>query len=108
MAAADNTQPVSDAIRAPLGYVQIVAATLASAVGIVNGTNVAPIPAGVKRMVMQAEVANVRWRDDGVDPTAAVGMILAAGDIVEYTGNVAAIKFIAVSGSPLVNLSFYN
>ena len=37
----------------------------------------------------------VRYRDDGTDPTAAVGHPLEAGDILHYTGNRAdVLKFI--------------
>lgn len=85
--------------EAPLGYVQVT--SLAAAVAISG------VPNQVKSVLIQAETQNVRWRDDGVNPTAAVGMLLAAGDTMKYNGNISALKFIEVAASAKLNVSFY-
>lgn len=88
----------------PLGYQQIT--SLGTAVGLT-------IPAGATHAFVNAEVANVRWRDDGTAPTASVGMLLEAEQSsvpavdLFYAGTLSQIKFIAVSGSPKLNISYY-
>jgi hypothetical protein len=57
--------------------------------------------------VIQAETQNVRWSDDGVAPTASVGQILAAGNDMFYDGNLAALKFIEVTASAKLNVTYY-
>lgn len=49
----------------------------------------------------------VRWRDDGTAPTATVGMHLAAGDTLEYRGNLNNIQFFQESASAELNISYY-
>ena len=57
--------------------------------------------------LIQAEDQNVRWRDDGTDPTASVGMLLEAGKDMLYTGDLGAIKFIEEAASAKLNVSYY-
>jgi hypothetical protein len=82
----------------PLGYQQIT--SLASA------ANLTP-PAGATAALITVETASVRWRDDGTAPTTSLGMLLTAGQSFTYYGNLSAIQFIAVSGSPTVNVAYY-
>lgn len=84
----------------PLGYAQVT--DLAAAVGL--GT----IPAGARVAILHAEGANIRWRDDGTDPTAAIGMWLTTtGDGFTYTGDLSAIKLIEEQATAKLNISFY-
>jgi hypothetical protein len=53
------------------------------------------------------ETQAVRWRDDGVAPTASVGMPLAAGVTLQYDGNLKNIQFIEQTGSAKLNISYY-
>ncbi len=61
--------------------------------------------------LIQAEDQDVRWRDDGTDPTAAIGMILheddEAGLLFWYWGDLSAIKFFETAGSAKLNVSYY-
>lgn len=83
-----------------LGYQQIT--DLSAAVGF------ATIPAGAETAIVQCQTQNVRYRDDGSDPTAAVGMILVANTFYEFTvGQLARMKFIEVLASAALNVSFY-
>jgi hypothetical protein len=92
-----------------LGYQQISAATLAAATNLTIPT--ADPVSGIKQLptsaFIVAEVANVRWRDDGVAPTATVGMLLPYNTFFQYDGDLAKIQFIAASGSPILNISYY-
>lgn len=86
-------------IHTPLGYQQITSLSAATAL---------TVPDGATRCLLQAETQNVRFRDDGTDPTASVGMILIAGSApFPYEGNVAAVKFIEASASAKLNVTYY-
>ena len=82
----------------PLGYQQIT--SLAAAEGLT-------VPAGATLALISVEGAAVRYRDDATPPTATVGMPLAIGQAVSYTGNLAAIQFIQQSGSATINVLYY-
>lgn len=88
---------VTDAINTPQGYHQIT--TLSSAVGI-NAKN-------GRWALIQAINQNVRWRDDGTDPTDAVGMVLHAGHTLPYYGDIRTIRFIETTASAELNVSVY-
>lgn len=83
-----------------LGFQRIQAASLATATALT-------VPTGANRALIQAITANVRWRDDGTDPTAAAGMQLVAGASMDYDGELSTIKFILESGSPELLISYY-
>lgn len=67
------------------------------------------VPTGATMAFLQAETANIRYRDDGGAPTAAIGSIVffGAGGGILYAGTLSALRFILLSGSPLLNVSFY-
>lgn len=90
--------PVIDAVLTPCGYQQIT--DLSSAVGLT-------VPEGTVLAIIQPETQNVRWRDDGTNPTASVGMVLAAGNSAVYNGGFAALKFIETAVSAKLNVSYY-
>lgn len=81
-----------------LGYQQIT--DLSASVGLT-------VPVGSTLAVIQAESQNVRWRDDGTDPTATVGMRLEPGDLFFYTGSLSGIKFIEEAASGKLNISYF-
>lgn len=94
------------AITTRLGYQQIT--TLTSAVGLtvpsrdVNGLACKPAIA-----IITPLTAAVRWRDDGVAPTAAIGMPLAAGTTLQYDGDLTKIQFIQNGGTAELNVTYY-
>ena len=58
--------------------------------------------------IVQAETQNVRYRDDGLPPTAAVGLLLIAGDPpTKFTGNLGLLKFIEATASAKLNVRYY-
>lgn len=84
---------------AALGYQQIT--SLSAATGLA-------IPAGSAIAVIRCETQNVRWRDDGTNPSATVGHLMITTDApLVYRGNLAALKFIEVTTSAKLNVSYY-
>lgn len=66
------------------------------------------VPSGATMAVIEAETQSVRWRDDGTNPTASVGHVLLPGDVFVYTGNLAGIRFIEVTASAKLSVSYYS
>lgn len=63
---------------------------------------------GVVGVLVTAELQNVRWRDDGTAPTAAIGHILEAGKSMYYDfSKLANLKFIEETASAKLNVSYY-
>ena len=65
------------------------------------------VPAGTRLVILQPETKSVRWRDDGTNPTASIGMIMAANDVFIYTGEPSRLRFIEVEASAVLNVSYY-
>lgn len=82
----------------PKGYQQITSLSSATALTVPDGTGL---------VMIQAETQSIRWRDDGTNPTASVGMIIAVGDVLFYTGKSKNIKLIETTASAKANVSYY-
>jgi hypothetical protein len=85
----------------PLGYQQITSLSAATAL---------TVPAGTVLALITCETQAVRWRDDGVNPTATVGYPLATSAELQYTGTpaaLAALRFIEQTASAKLNISYY-
>lgn len=88
----------------PMGFQQITSLSSATAL---------TAPTGAKLAIVHAETQNVRWRDDGTNPSATVGMILTTTGELRYdvrdpnTLALGAIKFIEVAASAKINVSYY-
>lgn len=81
-----------------LGYEQVT--SLGSATGLT-------VPTGAEFAIIVPETQAVRWRDDGTNPTASVGMPLATGTALEYDGKLGSIKFIEQTASAKINVAYY-
>ena len=89
------------------GYQQIT--TMSSAVSLtVPATDVHGLVGSPTLALIRCESQAVRWRDDGIAPTASVGMPLAVGDVLEYDGDLKAIQFIEQTGSAKLNINYYS
>lgn len=53
------------------------------------------------------ETNDVRYRDDGTAPTAAVGVLLKVGSILTYDGPLGAIQFIQVTAGATLDCAYY-
>ena len=95
------------AVTTCFGYQQItnLSASAALTVPVLapDGLNAKPVLA-----LIVAEGAPVRWRDDGVAPTASVGMPIAVGVPFQYDGDLTKIRFIQQSASGILNISYYS
>jgi len=83
---------------------------LPSASAFATGTLAAPLllTSATGAVLSQAETADVRYRDDGGAPAAGVGNIVVHGiPGIFFTGTLSKLQFIALSGSPLLNIGFY-
>ena len=83
----------------PLGYQQITVLTASTAL---------TVPSGAVWALIQPEAQAVRWRDDGTAPTAAVGMPLAVGTTLQYSGDLSAIRFIEQVAGGKLNVTYYD
>ena len=94
------------AITSQLGYQQITSLGSATKLTVpqkdLNGL------AGSPRIaIITPETQAVRWRDDGVAPTATVGMPLAAGVTLQYDGDLTKIQFIEQNSGAKLNITYY-
>lgn len=71
------------------------------------------IPPGATTAFLQGELADIRWRDDGGAPTTGIGNLVHGGVAntgvagIVYTGRLSALRFIAASGTPVLDIAFY-
>lgn len=96
-----TTSAIADSgIRyAALGYQQITDLSAATAL---------TVPTGATTAVIRAEAQAVRYRDDGTDPSATVGMPMATTDApLIYTGPLTKIKFFEQTSGAKLNISYY-
>lgn len=89
---------VFDGQLTPTGYQQITSLSAAASL---------TVPAGSRWALIIAETQAVRWRDDGTNPTASVGIPLATGTAFWYSGALSSIKFIEQTASAKINVSYY-
>lgn len=86
-----------------LGYQQITSLSGSTALTIAQDEN----SRNAGRAIISPETQNVRWRDDGVAPTASVGYLLAVGSELEYEGSLDRLRFIEVTASAKLNICYY-
>ena len=84
--------------RLTKGYQQLTSLSSATAL---------TVPTDARIALIQAEDQSVRWRDDGTDPTTTVGMLMPSTVVLEYDGQLANLRFIEVSASAKLNVSYY-
>jgi len=65
------------------------------------------VPSGSRLALVQCETQDVRWRDDGTAPTAAVGFLLETSVNFWYSGDLSALQLIETNASAVVNVCYY-
>jgi hypothetical protein len=88
--------------RVPCGYQQL----------LVNSAASLTIPAAcggaASLAVIKAEIAPLRFLDNGSAPTTTVGMPIAIADApIHYEGTISALQFIAQTSGGIVDVAFY-
>ncbi len=103
-----DTDPmiVSDQAGQALGYQQLTSLSGSTALTVAASSDGTPALTAIIECDSVAAKA-VRWRDDGVAPTATVGMELLPGASLAYTGLLSRLRFIEVSASAKLNVSYY-
>lgn len=96
---------VTDRMTRALGYQQVNAAGTAATFNLTVPTNRENIKP--RFAVIQAEAQALRYRDDGVDPTATVGMLIPSGTSIDYTGDFNKIRLINATAGAIANISYY-
>lgn len=88
-------------VYTPLGFQQL---TITSA-----SVTTLTVPNGSRIAEICVESNSVRYRDDGVAVTSSVGMPVTASatPCFQYSGNLVAIQFVAVSSSTTLDVSYY-
>lgn len=86
----------------PLGYQQVALTTTTAVV-------LASLVPGAVRALIKIEGADARYRDDGVDPTAAIGMPIGVGESLDYDVHMNGTDFriIGQAGGSVCNIAFY-
>ena len=83
----------------PVGFQQILA---------FSGLQTLTVPTGATWAIIRAETNNIRWRDDGVSPTASVGQFMVTTDQpFIYTGSLSTFSVIPVTGSATLDIAYY-
>jgi hypothetical protein len=95
------------AITSCIGYQQISSLSSAQALTVPSVDPVTGLNQRPNLALITPETNGVRWRDDGVAPTASIGMPLAAGVTLQYDGDLRKIQFIEQTASAKINISYY-
>ena len=106
LAAVGGSQQVVTGNRRPLGYQQLTLDS-STAQALTLPTAIPGYTANFCVIDNQDASVAVRWRDDGTDPTTALGNRIPAGGQFQYAGDLAKIKFIGESATPKLNVSVY-
>lgn len=88
--------------REDIGNVALVAGNIGAGV-----SKLQVIPALTKFAQIQAEGGDMKYTDDGTVPTIALGQRLYDGQVLEYEGPLANLRFFVCSGAPKLNVAYY-
>ena len=93
--------PVTNQAPRVLGYQQVAA-------GGADAGFAPTIPVGTETIEITVGAQAVRWRCDGTDPTAAIGMPLAVGSTTLFTlQNLPQLKLIAQVAGAVLDITYY-
>lgn len=94
-------------VTAAYGYQQITVLTASTGLTVPTVSNQTGIGGTPSVALIIVEGQSVRWRDDGVAPTASVGMLLPVGTVFMYDGDLTRIRFIQTAATAILNVSYY-
>lgn len=87
----------------PLGYCQLTSIDTAALISTCSGG----IPTGATLAWIEVEAQAVRFRDDGVAPSATVGFPVAVAGTFLYGGTLIALRVISQTSGAKINILFY-
>lgn len=88
-----------------LAYAQCAAGGADAAVALVSFFSGGVVPAGCHTLIFKPAAQAIRFRDDGTNPTAAIGYPLATGVEFRYTSsNMPALKVIASTAGAVIDI----
>lgn len=91
-----------------LGYFQAAAASIDASTLMSTIVGAATMAKGPVLLLIIPEGQAIRWRDDGVAPTAAIGQPLAVGAELRYTAkNLANLRVIGQVANAILNVTVY-
>lgn len=98
-----SLQPVTQVTGEPRGYQQLTVSTSAVAL---------TVPKNANSCTIIVEDYSIRWRDDSVDPTNAVGMPVWPGNVIQLQtakqlAQFRAIRDVDAEGDAILNISYY-
>jgi len=75
----------------------------------VSGVTTLTVPDGARGALITVETADIRYWEDGSDPTSSDGLLRSAGSAFEILSayGLTHFKCIEVSGSPVIQVQFY-
>lgn len=91
----------ASALAASQGYQQAASLSTSSAI------NLPSIPQSAGSAVIYVEGSSIRWRDDGTDPTSAVGNPVNAGQAFCYANDSHGIRIIGQTAGATINVTYY-
>lgn len=97
----------SEDLRHPLAFEQVSIATTATSLPLSTTTAAKATYA----LIRNEGASDLRWRDDAVSPTSSVGMLLKAGETLEYEADALQdIKFICAGAgvSATIDVAYYD
>lgn len=65
------------------------------------------IPNGARFAMISVEAQDVRWLDDGNNPSASVGMPMSVGDTMWFTGTISEFRVIEQASGARVSVGYY-
>lgn len=87
----------------PLGYCQLTSIDASTLISTCAGG----IPTGTNYALLVPEAQAIRYRDDGVAPTATVGFPVPAASVFLYAGTMTAVRVISQVAGAKLNILFY-
>ena len=94
-------------ITSCMGYQQIVGAVASTALTVPSRDPVTGLAGTPIQAVIICDGAGIRWRDDGVAPTASVGMPIAVGTTFVYDGDLTRLRIIQQAATATINVAYY-
>ena len=94
-------------ITSCMGYQQITNVTSPVGLTLPNTDLTTGVSAIPTTALIVVEGQAVRYRDDGVNPTASVGMPILPGSAFFYDGDLTRIRFIETTASAVINVAYY-